>query len=136
MITGPSMPTCRPVVTGMPGSVGAAALAASPAPIATASGIFFSQSGTIVAFIGIVAMLSAMNAYIVGTSRVIHTISARFSVPVLQDLTRQETHFAFGRNWAEFAEKISAAEIGEADRGLARDPRLEDRGITHSGKTA
>ncbi|MDD1695339.1 MAG: hypothetical protein LUQ54_00435, partial [Methanoregula sp.] len=73
------------------GSVGASALAASPAPIATASGIIFSHSGAIVAFIGIIAMLSAMNAYIVGTSRVIQTISARFSFPVLRNLTRQGT---------------------------------------------
>jgi amino acid transporter len=73
------------------GSVGAAALAVSPAPIATASGIIFTHSGTVVAFIGIIAMLSAMNAYIIGTSRVIHTISARFSVPVMKDLTRQGT---------------------------------------------
>ena len=48
----------------------------------------------------------------------------------VQDLTRQETHFAFGRNWAEFAEKITAAEIDEADRGLQRllgDERLEGK---------
>jgi amino acid transporter len=73
------------------GSVGAEALAASPAPIATASGIIFSHSGTLIAFIGIIAMLSAMNAYIVGTSRVIHAISARFSVPVMKNLTDQGT---------------------------------------------
>ena len=73
------------------GSVGAAALAASPAPIATAAGIIFTRSGTLVAFIGIIAMLSAMNAYIVGTSRVIHSISARFSVPVMKGLSRQGT---------------------------------------------
>jgi len=73
------------------GSIGAAALAASPAPIATASGIIFTHSGTMVAFIGIIAMLSAMNAYIIGTSRIIHTISARFSVPVMKDLTRAGT---------------------------------------------
>lgn len=73
------------------GSVGAAALAASPAPIAMASGIIFTHAGTMVAFIGILAMLSAMNAYIVGTSRVIHTMSVRFSVPVMKDLTRQGT---------------------------------------------
>jgi amino acid transporter len=73
------------------GSVGAGALGASPAPIATASAIVFSHSGALVAFIGIIAMLSAMNAYIVGTSRVIHTISARFSVPVIGDLTKQGT---------------------------------------------
>jgi amino acid transporter len=73
------------------GSVGAAALAASPAPIATAAGIIFTRSGTLVAFIGIIAMLSAMNAYIVGTSRVIHSLSSRFSVPVMKDLSPQGT---------------------------------------------
>lgn len=73
------------------GSIGAAALAASPAPIATAADVIFTHSGPLVAFIGIIAMLSAMNAYIVGTSRVIHTLSARLSLPGIQDLTRQGT---------------------------------------------
>jgi amino acid transporter len=73
------------------GSIGTAALAASPAPIATAAGIIFTHSGPLVAFIGIIAMLSAMNAYIVGTSRIIHTLSARFSLPWIQNLTRQGT---------------------------------------------
>lgn len=77
--------------TALIGSVGVVALAASPAPIATASALFFTHSGSLVALIGIIAMLSAMNAYIVGTSRVIHTISARFSVPVMKDLTRRGT---------------------------------------------
>jgi 2-polyprenyl-6-hydroxyphenyl methylase/3-demethylubiquinone-9 3-methyltransferase len=36
------------------------------------------------------------------------------------DLTRVETHFACGRNWAEFSEKVDEAEIGEAERGLRR----------------
>jgi len=73
------------------GSIGASALAASPAPIATASDVIFTHSGPFVAFIGIIAMLSAMNAYIVGTSRIIHTLSARFSLPGIQNLTRQGT---------------------------------------------
>jgi amino acid transporter len=73
------------------GSIGAAALAASPAPIATAANVVFTHSGPLVAFIGIIAMLSAMNAYIVGTSRVIHALAARFSLPRIQDLTRQGT---------------------------------------------
>jgi amino acid transporter len=73
------------------GSIGSAALAASPAPVATAAGILFPYSGTIVAFIGIVAMLSAMNAYILATSRVIHSIATRFSVPVIRDLGRTGT---------------------------------------------
>ena len=73
------------------GSVGAEVLAASPAPIATAAGIIFTHSGVIVAFIGIIAMLSAMNAYIIATSRIIHTLSARFSVPMIRDLSLQGT---------------------------------------------
>ncbi len=73
------------------GSRDAAALAASPAPLATAAGIVFAHSGPVVAFGGIIAMLSAMNAYIIGKSRVIHTMSARFSFPLLQDLSRQGT---------------------------------------------
>jgi SAM-dependent methyltransferase len=36
------------------------------------------------------------------------------------DLTRQETHFAFGKNWAAYADKISEAEIEEAEGGLSR----------------
>lgn len=54
------------------GSVGSTVLAASPAPIATAVGFVFSRSGSIVAVIGIIAMLSALNAYLVGGSRVLH----------------------------------------------------------------
>jgi len=69
------------------GSVGVISLAASPAPIATAAGIVFAQSGTLVAFIGIVAMLSALNAYIIGTSRVLHSLSGRLSIPKLMDLS-------------------------------------------------
>ncbi|TXF13346.1 class I SAM-dependent methyltransferase [Pelomicrobium methylotrophicum] len=37
-----------------------------------------------------------------------------------QDLTRAETHFAFGRNWAEYAAKITEAEVREAEAGLSR----------------
>lgn len=36
------------------------------------------------------------------------------------DLTRCETHFAFGQNWAAYAEKVTDAEIAEAERGLTR----------------
>jgi amino acid transporter len=73
------------------GSVGAEALAVSPAPIATAAGILFDRSGTFVAIIGIVAMLSAINAYIIGTSRILQSMSARFSIPKIQDLTPRGT---------------------------------------------
>ena len=36
------------------------------------------------------------------------------------DLTRQELHFEFGKNWAAYAEKISEVEIGEAIGELDR----------------
>ena len=73
------------------GSVGAEALAASPAPLATAAAIVFDRSGTFIAIIGIVAMLSAINAYIIGTSRILQSMSAQFSVPEIRDLNLHGT---------------------------------------------
>jgi amino acid transporter len=73
------------------GSVGAETLAASPAPLATAAAIVFDRSGALIAIIGIVAMLSAMNAYIIGTSRILHSLSVRFSVPKIRDLNLRGT---------------------------------------------
>jgi amino acid transporter len=73
------------------GSVGVDVLSTSPAPIATAAGILFSHSGPFVACIGIVAMLSAINAYIVGTSRILQSMSAGFYVPLIRDLNNRGT---------------------------------------------
>jgi amino acid transporter len=73
------------------GSVGTETLAASPAPIATAAAMLFDSSGFIVAIIGIVAMLSAINAYIIGTSRILQSMAVQFSIPKLQDLTLRGT---------------------------------------------
>jgi amino acid transporter len=73
------------------GSVGSQALASSPAPIATAASLLFSQSGDIVAVIGIVAMLSALNAYILATSRVLHDVSSRYTLPYLSSLGNRGT---------------------------------------------
>lgn len=36
------------------------------------------------------------------------------------DLTKAETHFAFGRNWASYAQGVTEAEIVEAEKGLLR----------------
>jgi 2-polyprenyl-6-hydroxyphenyl methylase/3-demethylubiquinone-9 3-methyltransferase len=48
------------------------------------------------------------------------------AVPDRVDLTSVESHFAFGRNWAAYAGKISQPEIDEAVRGLQRlVPRLD-----------
>ena len=42
------------------------------------------------------------------------------------DLTSVETHFAFGKNWAAYAEQIAEPEIDEATKGLQRlVPRLD-----------
>ncbi len=37
-----------------------------------------------------------------------------------QDLTRADTHFAFGENWSRYAQKIDAADITEAEKGLSQ----------------
>jgi amino acid transporter len=73
------------------GSAGAAVLGASPAPVATAAGRVFPYAGPVVAFIGIIAMLSAMNAYIIATSRVLRTLGERYRIPKIRDLGRQGT---------------------------------------------
>jgi amino acid transporter len=73
------------------GSVGADALASSSAPIATATALVLPQSGPVVALIGILAMLSALNAYIIGTSRVLHNFADRFSIPLIRDLGARGT---------------------------------------------
>lgn len=36
------------------------------------------------------------------------------------NLTSREAHFAFGKNWAAYAEKVSSAQIAEAEEGLMR----------------
>ena len=71
------------------GTIGAAALAASPAPVAAAIGFLSPAAGMIVAGIGIFAMLSAMNAYIVGSSRVFHHLAREWKVPGIQHINRQ-----------------------------------------------
>lgn len=76
------------------GSVGSKVLAQSPAPIATASGLIYKNSGPFIAVIGIVAMLSALNAYIIGTSRILQNISMRCSVPLFRDLSKRGTPVA------------------------------------------
>lgn len=73
------------------GSIGSAALAASPAPVATAAGVLFAGAAPLVALIGIVTMFSALNAYIVGTSRVLQNMAGRFRVSRLATLTPRGT---------------------------------------------
>lgn len=75
------------LIISLIGSVGSTVLSQSPAPIATASGLIFKDSEKFVAIIGIIAMLSALNAYMVGTSRVMQNITSQFKVPVLKELS-------------------------------------------------
>ncbi len=73
------------------GSVGSAALAGSPAPVATASGLVFGDSQKPIAIIGIIAMLSALNAYMLGTSRVIQNLSSELNAPLFSELSNRGT---------------------------------------------
>ena len=36
------------------------------------------------------------------------------------DLTQQEAHFAFGKNWASYGEKVTGVEMEEAEKALSR----------------
>jgi len=38
----------------------------------------------------------------------------------MSDLTQLSHHFAFGKNWASYAEGITERDIQEAERGLQR----------------
>ena len=69
------------------GSVGSAVLAASPAPVAAAAGLVFGKSEYIVGVIGVIAMISALNAYLIGTSRVIQNLSEEHRFPVFGQIT-------------------------------------------------
>jgi amino acid transporter len=62
------------------GSIGSTALASSPAPVATAAALLFGNAEYIVGVIGIIAMISALNAYIIGTSRVIQNLGEEHGV--------------------------------------------------------
>jgi len=73
------------------GSVGSALLASSPAPVATAAGFVLSRSGSIVAVIGIIAMFSALNAYLVGGSRLLHSTAVTRHLSCLEGLNQRGT---------------------------------------------
>ena len=64
------------------GSVGADRLAASLTPVADAVGQFFDGWGIVVTAVAIVSMLSALNAYLLGTSLVLENLSERYWKPL------------------------------------------------------
>jgi amino acid transporter len=73
------------------GSLGSDALADSPAPLATAAGLISKDFESIIGLIGIIAMLSALNAYMIGTGRILQNISSLFDFRLLEDLASSGT---------------------------------------------
>jgi amino acid transporter len=73
------------------GSVGAGALAASPAPVAYAAGLILPCASGVVALVAIVAMFSALNAYLLAASRVLRSVAARRSVARVAALSGRGT---------------------------------------------
>jgi hypothetical protein len=73
------------------GSIGSSVLANSPAPLATASGLISKESQSITAIIGMIAMLSAVNAYMIAGSRVLQNISSIFNLRLLRELASSGT---------------------------------------------
>lgn len=73
------------------GSTGAEALAASPAPVAFAADRILAGGSTVVGVIGIVAMLSALNAYLLAASRVLRNLASRRSVVRVAALSTRGT---------------------------------------------
>ncbi len=75
------------------GSVGSQLLASSSAPLALAASKVFHASGNIMAVIGIIAMLSALNAYLVAASRVIQNLSFEHKISLLPELSKNGTPY-------------------------------------------
>lgn len=73
------------------GSVGSTLLASSPAPLATASALISKESQSITAIIAIIAMLSAINAYVIAASRVLQNISYQFNLRLLGEISASGT---------------------------------------------
>lgn len=75
------------------GSLGSQLIASSPAPIAKAASIVFVNSGNIMAFIGIIAMMSALNAYLLAASRVLQNISLEHHLPLASIIGKSGTPY-------------------------------------------
>jgi amino acid transporter len=76
------------------GTLGSQLIASSPAPMAEAASIAFADSGNIMAYIGIIAMMSALNAYLLATSRVLQNISYTYNLPFVPDIGKNGTPYA------------------------------------------
>ncbi|HIH45054.1 MAG TPA: amino acid permease [Candidatus Methanoperedenaceae archaeon] len=68
------------------GSVGSVVLASSPAPLAAAASTVAAGSGDAMAVLGIISMISALNAYIMAGSRVLQNISSENRIRMLSGI--------------------------------------------------
>lgn len=75
------------------GSMGSTLLASSSAPVALAASMVFHTSGKVMAAIGIIAMLSALNAYLLAASRVLQNVSFENRLPLLPDINMMGTPY-------------------------------------------
>jgi len=75
------------------GGVGSQLLASSSAPLALAASKVFHTSGKVMAAIGIIAMLSALNAYLLGASRVLQNVSFENRLPILPQISQLGTPY-------------------------------------------
>ncbi len=75
------------------GSVGSQLLASSPAPVALAASKVFQKSGTVMALIAIIAMLSALNAYLLAASRVLQNLSFENRLSLLAGISKKGTPY-------------------------------------------
>ena len=76
------------------GSLGSSMIASSSAPLALAASTVFRASGNLMALIGIIAMMSALNAYLLAASRVLQNLSFENHVPVISDIGKNGTPYA------------------------------------------
>ncbi|MEN6517410.1 MAG: amino acid permease [Methanospirillum sp.] len=79
MVAGATLTLYLVLNLALVGSIGADTLAASPAPVALAADHIMAGGSTVVGVIGIVAMLSALNAYLLAGSRVLRALATRRS---------------------------------------------------------
>ena len=73
------------------GSLGVDTLAASPAPVAFAADRILTGGSSVVGVVGIIAMLSALNAYLLAGSRVLRAVAARRSLERVAALSDRGT---------------------------------------------
>jgi amino acid transporter len=71
------------------GALGSQILGQSPAPLATAAALFLPIAGIFIAAIAIIAMISALNAYLVGGSRVLQNLANTHNISTIQDLNKR-----------------------------------------------